>query len=135
MFEFARAASAQAPDGHPVHQTIPLAHIERWLRLSQDVADWKERRRTYFLDEQVQGEIRAAADRSIRSPNYVAGKLTPAERNVFAWCFSLMQDSQAVLDQMDLIGPLFQKAPWQFRGDPAQAYEQARAHALKDTGR
>lgn len=131
MFEFARAASAEAPEGHPVRQTIPLAHIERWMHLSQEVADWKERRRLYFLGEPAKEEIRAAADHSIRSPHYVPGKLTPAERNVFAWCFGLMQDYQAQLDQMELIGPLFQKAPWHYQGDPGLVYEQARERAVK----
>lgn len=31
MFEFARWVSSEAPNGHPGHRMIALAHIEGWI--------------------------------------------------------------------------------------------------------
>jgi hypothetical protein len=133
MFEFARSASAQAPEGHGVHKVIPLAHLEQWLNLPRESADGTDRQRAYFRDEKVGEEIRRAADRSIRSPRYAAGWYTPGDRNVFAMCFWLMQDYDAQLEQMRLIGPHIKPVPWQYQGDPGLAYERARTTALKAT--
>jgi hypothetical protein len=131
MFEFARSASAQAPDGHGVHRVIPLAHLEQWLNLPRESADGKDRQSRYFQAEPVKDEIRRAADRSIRSPGYVAGKATPLDRNIFAMCFWLMHDYEAQLEQMRLIGPLIQASPWHYQGDPGWAYERARTTAME----
>jgi hypothetical protein len=135
MFEFARSASAQAPEGSGVHTEIASAHIERWLNIPRESDDGRERQKVYFQDEGVQDEIRRAADLSVRSPSYAAGKFEAADRNTFAMCFWLMRDYEAQLQQMDLIGPLNQAAPWHFQGDPSWAYERARTTALKATGR
>jgi hypothetical protein len=128
MFEFARSVSAQAPDGHRGHKMIALAHLEQWLDSPRGDAQ-----RSYFLAEPVKAEIRAAADRSIRSPRYAAGRFAPIDRNVFAMCFRLMRDYDAQLEQMRLIGPLITTHPWHYQGKPGQAYERARLLALQKT--
>ena len=109
MFEFARSVSAQAPDGHSGHKLVALAHIERWLDAPKD------QRTAYFHDEAVQAEIRAAADRSVRSTLYVGGVVDPVD-NPFAMCFYLMRDYDAQLEQMRLIGPHITAAPWHYQG-------------------
>lgn len=133
MFDFARSASAQAPEGNSVHKVIALAHLERWLNLPREYPDGKDRQRAYFSAKPVQEEIRRAADRSIRSASYVTNYFTPADRNVFAMCFSLMHDYDAQLEQMHQIGPLITAIPWQYQGNPGWAYEQARSRALLAT--
>jgi hypothetical protein len=125
MFEFARWVSAQAPDGHSGHKMTALAHLEQWLDLP------RESQPSYFLAEPVKAEIRAAADRSVRSPSYAAGLLAPTDRNVFAMCFRLMHDYGAQLEQMRLIGPLITPHPWHYQGNPGQAYARARLLALQ----
>jgi hypothetical protein len=128
MFKFAHSVSAQAPDGHSAHKLVALAHIERWLDLP------KEQQPAYFHAEAVRAEIRAAADRSVRSPLYTGGRLDPVDRNPFAMCFYLMRDYEAQLEQMRLIGPHITAAPWQYLGKAGRAFERARQNAQEATG-
>jgi hypothetical protein len=84
----------------------------------------------YFRGGAVGAEILRAADRSIRSPRYPGNRFTPSDRNIFAMCFSLMEDYNAQLEQMRQIGPLIQASPWNYQGNPGWAYERARTRAL-----
>ena len=101
-----REVSAAAPEGHSAHKAIALAHVEKWL--DED----REEQPRYFLAPEVKAEIRAAADRSIRSPRYArAGSvLSWSDRNVFAFCFRLMRDFDAQLAQMQIIGSRITKS-------------------------
>jgi hypothetical protein len=134
MFEFARWASSQAPEGSDVHVAVPLAHLEQWLGLPSKSADGQPVQSRYFRDGQVGAEIWQAADRSVRSPRYQPSRYTPSDRNIFAMCFCLMRDYQAQLDQMRLIGPLVTASPWNYQGDPGWAYERARTRAAAAIG-
>jgi len=134
MFEFARGSSAEAPEGSGVHVVVPLAHLEKWLNLPRESGDGEARQLQYFRDGQVRAEIWRAADRSVRSPRYQPDQYTPSDRNIFTMCFFLMQDYQAQLEQMRLIGPLIEASPWKYHGDPGRAYEQARTRALQVIG-
>lgn len=137
LLEFARTTLREAPDGHPVHVIVPTAHLELWLYFTHvhtagtpEHAEAKQRQMKYFQDEVVKADVRLAADRSIRSPAYVPFRSTPAHRNVFAMCFGLMHDYPAQLQQMNLIGPLITRIPWNYQGRPAAAFERARTRAL-----
>lgn len=128
MFEFARWASGQAPEGHAAHKLIALAHIEMWMDAEQG-----EPQQTYFRADAVKQEVMAAARRSILSPQYVRNGtvLSWVDRNVFAFCFRLMRDYGAQLEQMRLIGPHVTSEPWQYQGDAAVFYEKHRQFAFK----
>jgi hypothetical protein len=130
MFGFARWTTGSAPDGSPLHRVVATAHLERWLYLPRDTENGAEVRKTYFRREEVRAEIRQAALRSVYSPRYVPNGFTASDRNLFAMCFGLMGDYAAQLDQMSLIGPLIQAAPWQYQGSPGRIYERARTAAL-----
>lgn len=123
MFEFARMVAREAPDGSSGHKMIALAHVERWLDLP------REERPAYFRDDAVGREIRAAADRSIRSAAYPSDSPTWADRNAFAFCFNLMHDWDAALAQIKLIGPRITPGPWNYQGKPGTAYVNARERA------
>lgn len=125
MFAFARDLSERAPEGHGVHTVIAKAHIEGWLDLSS-----KEERRAYFEQDDVKQEIRAAAARSIRSPEYrlADSPMQWSDRNAFAFCFFQMDDWDAQLAQMQIIGTRITEAPWHYLGDPGPRYERARAY-------
>jgi hypothetical protein len=127
MFQFARWASGQAPDGHSVHKLIAEAHIEAWLDAEQ------QPQQTYFQAEPVKQEVMAAARRSILSPDYYRNGtvLSWAERNIFAFCFRLMRDYGAQLEQMRLIGPYVNEFPWQYQGEAGVIYEKHRQLAFK----
>jgi hypothetical protein len=128
MFEFARWASGQAPDGHSAHKLIALAHIEMWLD-----AERGEPQQTYFLAEPVKQEVMAAARRSVLSPNYSrnGSVLSWLERNLFAFCFRLMRDFGAQLEQMRLIGPHVTSEPWHYQGRAGVNYEKHRQYAFQ----
>lgn len=132
MFEFARATSAQAPEGLGVHVVVARAHLETWQNVLREYPDGRERQSRYFSDEAVRQEVRRAADLSVSSPRYLVHKASAADRNVFAMCFWLMRDSGAQLDQMRRIGSLIQQIPWGYQGNPGQIYGQARADALRE---
>jgi hypothetical protein len=134
MFDFARWASAQAPEGSSVHVAVPLAHLEQWLSLPSKGADGQPVDLLYIRSGQVRAEIWQAADRSVRSPRYQPSLFTPVDRNIFAMCFYLMRDYQAQLDQMRLIGPHVTASPWNYQGDPGFAYERARTQAMRAIG-
>jgi len=128
MLQFARWVSGQAPDGHPVHKVVALAHIEMWLDSPKG-----EAQQGYFRSEAVKQEVMEAARRSILSANYApAGlPLSWADRNVFAFCFRLMREYGAQLDQMRLIGPYVVGFPWNYQGKAGVKYEEHRQHAFK----
>lgn len=127
MLEFARWASGEAPDGSRVHKVVALAHIEMWLDTTQGPP-----REVYFHAPAVKKEVQAAAERSILSPAYAqsGSVLSWSDRNVFAFCFRLMGEYAAQLEQMQLIGPHLTEFPWQYQGKPADRYETARLHAF-----
>lgn len=128
MFEFARWASGQAPEGHSVHKLIALAHIEMWMDAERGEAQQK-----YFHAEPVKQEIMAAARRSVLSPDYARNGtvLSWLERNLFAFCFRHMRDFGAQLEQMRLIGPYVTSEPWHYQGAPGVQYEKHRQFAFK----
>jgi hypothetical protein len=101
MFEFARSASAEAPEGSSVHRVIPLAHVEKWLDLrhARAVQEW------YFQQKEVRTEIQLAADKSIRSPDYRDSVSSWTDRNAFAFAFHQMNDVAAAREQIQIIGP------------------------------
>lgn len=134
MLDFARWASAQAPEGSSVHVAVPLAHLEQWLSLPSKGADGQPADLLYIRGGQVRAEIWRAADRSVRSPRYQPSLFTPADRNIFAMCFYLMREYQAQLDQMRLIGPHVTASPWNYQGDPGFAYQRARTQAMRAIG-
>jgi hypothetical protein len=128
MLQFARWASEEAPVGHSVHKVVALAHIEMWLDSAKgDV------QRAYFHSPAVKQEVLAAARRSVLSPAYgrSGSSLSWADRNVFAFCFRLVRDFKAQLEQMRLIGPHVAEFPWQYEGKPGQKYEEHRQYAFK----
>ncbi|HTU73565.1 MAG TPA: DUF4034 domain-containing protein [Trebonia sp.] len=128
MLEFARWAAGQAPDGHSVHKVVALAHIEMWLDAPKG-----EPQRGYFRSPAVMQEVMDVARRSILSPNYAPEgiALSWADRNVFAFCFRLMREYAAQLEQMRLIGPHVVAFPWVYQGTAGQKYEEHRQHAFK----
>jgi hypothetical protein len=126
MLKFARSVSARVPDGDSRHKMVPLAHIEQWLDTP------KPAQLTYFQDEAVKSEIRTVASRCVLSPLYSGGLVEPSDRNVFAFCFYLMRDYEAQLEQMRLIGDRITAAPWQYQGrPPGGKYVRAKERALQ----
>jgi hypothetical protein len=126
MLEFARSVSARVPEGDSRHRLVALAHIEQWLDQP------KEDQPAYFRSDAVKAEIRAAAGRCILSSGYSGGVSEASDRNAFAFCFYLMRDYEAQLEQMRLIGDHIRASPWQYQGrPPGRIYVRAKERALQ----
>lgn len=124
MFEFARAASAAAPVGSLVHRVIADAHSERWLY----VRNWDKDRKAadgYFRRSEIRREIEEAAQRSIWAPGFTPSRRAVIDRNMFAFCFTLMGDFKAARREFDAIGPIVTASPWSMLGEPVAAFMKA----------
>src|SRR5262245_2726228 len=79
MFHFARSSFAAAPPGSPLGYLIPDAHFERMISF-----DTGKESLAYIRGRDVRAEILAAADRSIRRPDYRRGPYWAVVHNTFA---------------------------------------------------
>ncbi len=125
MFEFARGSMQQAPPGSVLGALVASAHIERWLD-----ADDAERGK-YLTRRDVRQEGLAAADRSVRHPDYPSGWQGLAGRGMFAFAFVLGQEYKAAREQFRLIGDRIHRGPWHYlgNGESGRVYGILRARA------
>jgi tetratricopeptide (TPR) repeat protein len=128
MFDFARATSAAAPKGSLVHRVIADAHVERFLYLAAWEKDEKGAN-NYFRRDDVKREIYDMAERSVWAAEYQPSKRAAMDRNVFAFCFSLMGDSKAARREFEAIGPVVTRQPWVLLGEPVSAFSKRREMA------
>lgn len=129
MLQWARWVSSEAPDGAQQHKWVAYAHIECWLDAEKGAPQQQ-----YFLRPEVKQEVLASAQRCVLSPSYAVRDLTIrscADRNIYAFCFSLMREYGAALDMMRLIGPYVTAAPWRYQGKAGEKYEVHRQRVFK----
>jgi hypothetical protein len=130
MLQWARWVSSEASDGAQVHKWVAYAHIECWLDAEKGPAQQR-----YFLRPEVKQEVLASAQRCVLSPSYAMRDLTIrscADRNIYAFCFSLMHEYGAALDMMRLIGPYVTPSPWSYQGKAGEKYEFHRQRAFRE---
>ncbi len=129
MHEFAARTLADMPAGSPLGQLTVAGHVEHWLDLDsgEDGA--------YIGSAQVRAELIAAADRSVRHPDYVRRPRWPSVHNAFAMAFSFSGEWAAAGEQFDLIGDLVTEWPWQYMGQPDQSFLQFRKRTYSELGR
>ncbi len=125
MFEFARKAAADAPDGSDIPVVLMMAHLERWLWESHfeeddDAAD------AYLEHEGVLAEAAAAYDRSLGAASHVARRSTIHFRNWAAAWFYLAEDRARLARETHAIGVAVTDRPWQYLDDPGVAFAEAR---------
>jgi hypothetical protein len=113
MYAFAREAVTRAPAGSPLGSLVAMAHLEYWLHAGT-------RRMEFFVDKRhfstpdVRAELRAAADRSVRHPDYRRRPGWARVHNEFAMALTLAGDRFAAAEQFRAIGPHFTSVPWQY---------------------
>lgn len=129
MHEFAQQTLAEMPAGSPLGRLTAVAHLERWLDLpsGEDA--------TYIASAEVRAQLLAAADRSVRHPDYVRRPGWPSVHNTFAMAFAFGTEWAAAGEQFDLIGDLVTEWPWQYMSRPEQAFLQTRNHTYGELGR
>ena len=122
MFAFARGAVAKSRAGSPLGRLVADAHIEMWLTLPYGQGG------EYMAQEEVRADLRAAADHSIRHPDYRPRAGWPEVHNAFAFAFAVAGDGPAARDEFDHIGDLVTAWPWYYyRPDPVAAFRELRA--------
>lgn len=124
MHDFAERTVAAMPAGSRLGGLVAWAHVERWLDASGDEG------MAYLRSPEVRASVGAAADRSIRRPDFERRPGWPAVPNVFAMTFSLMEDHAAAVEAFDVAGDHVTELPWAYlSGDAADNYSTFRAAA------
>lgn len=117
MFDFARGAVAKMPAGSPLGVLIPAAHLEMWLALRSGQDD------EYLRGAEVVAELNAAADQSVRHPDYRRRPGWPVAHNYFALLFARAGDHRSAAEQFEVIGDLVTERPWYYTiGTPAMGF-------------
>ena len=128
MFDFARTASASAPDGSGLHTLIAEAHIERWLFFHME-GDGDGAAR-YWTRLDVQADLFHAAERSVFSPHIHLGRRTAWDRNIFAFCFWKAGHRDAARSLFQQIGAVNSDHPWYYGGEATAVFTQARNECM-----
>jgi hypothetical protein len=129
MLDLAHQAAA-APDGASVHTLVAEAHVERWLY----IAGWDKDEasaRAYWVAPSVGEELRAAATRSVWSPNYERPRLAPWDHNFFTYCFFRVHDWESARRELEAMNGILNRYPWSYVGKPVDLYRVVRERILK----
>lgn len=107
------------PDGCVLGALAAYAHMEHWMELDAD-GD------AYLRQPTVLAELNAAADRSVRHPDYRQRPGWPLAHNMFAWAFVRSGDLRAAAEQFAVVGAQVTEWPWEYADDPVSAFAAAR---------
>lgn len=122
MFDFARKATAAAPDGSWLSEMIAIAHLEKWMSLpGGEDAEWVKQ-------PQVREEIVAAAAKSYLHPDFRIGPGWVPRVAMFALLCEFVEAFEAAGHAHDLLGDQVSEWPWQYCGDPVEAFLRGRAY-------
>ncbi|MFJ8582502.1 hypothetical protein [Micromonospora sp. NPDC093277] len=121
---FARSCVEATPPGAPHGVLVAQAHIER-------IIEYADRRafRVYLRSPDVAQEIQAAADRSVRHPDFQHTIGWVSVRSTFALVFHVMGEHTAAREQFDALGPHGDPFFFGYLGHPADRFVQARDEA------
>ncbi|SDT51726.1 DUF4034 domain-containing protein [Actinoplanes derwentensis] len=122
MFEFARKATAAAPEGSWLPELIAVAHLEKWVSLpSGEDAEW-------IRQPDVREEIVAAAAKSYLHPNFRTGPGWVPRVATFALMCEFVEAFEAAGHAHDLLGDQASRWPWLYCGDPVEAFIRGREY-------
>lgn len=125
MHEFADETVAQMPAGSPLGRLTAIAHLERCVDLER-----RDEAEAYMGSAEVRADLHAAADRSVRHPDYPRRPGWPLSHNAFAMAFSLAKDWTAAAEQFDAIGGLMTEWPWEYLNFAKRRFRKFRRQAL-----
>lgn len=109
-------ANVDHPDDHLFYVTVTtnVDGVEQW------VDEWVAA---------VRADLRAAADRSVRHPDYPRRPGWPLSHNVFAMTFSFAEDWPEAAEQFNAIGGLMTDFPWYYLPFPKWRFRKCRSLA------
>ena len=124
MHRFSRAAADRAPAGNLLPYLVAVAHLE--IMVDLPAAD----RTGYIAANNVRGDLRAAAQRSIWHPDADLRPGWQEPGNAFAMAFDISGDQASAAQAFDLIGDVVTAQPWLYLGgDTARHFAAARQRA------
>lgn len=129
MHEFAGQTLAAMPAGSPLGRLTAIAHLEHWLDLPP------EEDLRYIGSAEVRAQLHAAADRSVRHPDYVRRPGWPSVHNAFAMAFAFSSEWVAAGEQFDLLGDLVTEWPWEYMDRPDVVFRRFRKRVYTELGR
>jgi hypothetical protein len=124
--EFARTAMRAAPDG--AHNAVLVVdyHLERWL---------DQQSTTELRSKRVRADLKEAADRSVRHPEFRRTVGWVGVVNSFAMAFSLTGDHASAKQMFAMLGPYASEFPWVYQSDDVPtAFRRSRASAYGLSG-
>ncbi|MFJ9350789.1 hypothetical protein [Streptomyces sp. NPDC101237] len=117
---FARAAFAEAPDGHRLGCVLAVAHIEDWVESDRDDC---------LVTPEIQDELLEAAERSVLHPDYERRPGWQQDFNAFAMALSLASERIALPTVFRELGGALTEWPWRYTAEPEKLYARARRSA------
>ncbi|MFD5159666.1 hypothetical protein ACFWMJ_16565 [Streptomyces hawaiiensis] len=114
---FAQEAVARAPHGHRLGCLLAMAYIEEWVE--SDRGD-------HLVTEEIQAQLREAADHSILHPAYVWRPGWQQDFNMFAMALSLAGERHTVRRVFQTLDGAYTKWPWVYFSEPEKQF--ARRH-------
>ena len=125
---FARDTVDLMPAGCSLGSMVAVAHFEAALQADGSPED-------YLARPQVRAEVHAAADKSVRHPDF---RRIPGHQTADGWfalVFHLAGDHEAAAERFDAIGDRPTELPWGYYRDAGRAYPRFRAKAYRAAGR
>jgi hypothetical protein len=125
---FARDTVDLMPAGCSLGSMVAVAHFEAALQADGSTED-------YLFRPEVRAEVHAAADKSVRHPDF---RRIPGHQTADGWfalVFHLAGDHAAAAERFDAIGDLPTELPWGYYRDAGRAYARYRTKAYRAAGR
>lgn len=115
MVEFARNASANAPQGSDLNAIVVKAYIEYWKYLYV-FEDSPEDAREFILDESIQGDIVEAYNNSLAHADFTESKVSIFVRyNLSGW-FWMTRDRSRLSAELSVLGNKVEDIHWRWVG-------------------
>jgi hypothetical protein len=131
LHAFARTCADAAPAGSHSPTLVAEAHLEQWLDLTN-----KGGADQYIRSPQVRSEIRSAADRSVRHPDFARTGGWVYAMNSFALAGSLCEEYDLAAYCFAQLDGRGSEHPWGYLGgDTAANYRSMRTKAYDKAGR
>lgn len=129
MFEFARAASAQAAPGTVLALTVVIAHVEHFLMLSARSTKLADK---HMQDPATRAEI-AAAEARWRGPDGPSPVERASAHNLLAFAWWLAEDAPAAREHLAHTREHLSAWPWEYAEEPTTVHANVQAWARQRT--
>jgi hypothetical protein len=129
MHEFAQRTLTEMPAGSPLGRLTAIAHLEHGTELPRGENS------AYLASAEVGQQLLAAAERSVRHPDYVRRPGWPVTHSAFAMMFTFAEEFAAAVEQFEVIGDLVTEWPWRYFGAPDELFIKFRKRAYAELGR